>query len=515
MSHREILFRGVEFAYERSPTALFEHLDLHLPAGWTGIVGANGAGKTTLLRLALGELAPLQGQVQTPSSALYCAQRTDEAPPLLDQFLAAAEAEACLLRGRLGVAEDWLDRWDSLSHGERKRAQLGVALWRRPQVLAVDEPTNHLDLRAKELLSAALRIYTGIGLLVSHDRQLLDQLCRQCVFVDPPAAQLRPGNYTEGMAQTRREEEQTRRQRELAREERQRLEHEARRRREEAARSQARRSKRGLDPKDHDARFKRNRARVSGKDGSAGKLLRQLGGRLEQAQERLEATKVKKTYELGIWMSGARSHRRALFTLPAGTLALGEDRCLRFPDLAMGPEERIALIGPNGGGKSTLVRRILASLSLPAGQVVYLPQELPLSAARETLDRVRALPREQLGRLMSVVSCLGSRPQRLLDTAAPSPGEARKLLLALGIVQTPHLIVMDEPTNHLDLPSIQCLEGALAECPCGLLLVSHDLPFLSRLARSCWQLEEEGGGEWVLQVGEMVGLSTGPAPGGG
>ena len=115
----------------------------------------------------------------------------------------------------------------------------------------------------------------------------------------------------------------------------------------------------------------------------------------------------------------------------------------------------------------------------------------------------RALPRDQLGKLMSVVSCLGSRPQRLLETAAPSPGEARKLLLALGIVQTPHLIIMDEPTNHLDLPSIQCLEEALAQCPCGVLLVSHDLPFLGRLARTRWQLEEQAEGEWVLQVGEM------------
>ncbi|MBI2502316.1 MAG: ABC-F family ATP-binding cassette domain-containing protein [Candidatus Latescibacteria bacterium] len=510
MSHHEILFRAVEFAYDTSPAPLFEKLDLHLPAGWTGIVGANGAGKTTLLRLAIGELIPRQGRVQAPPSALYCAQRTDEPPPLLAQFL--AEAEACQLRGRLGVGEDWLERWDSLSHGERKRAQLGVALWRGPQVLAVDEPTNHLDLQAKALLSGALRTFQGVGLLVSHDRQLLDELCRQCVFIDPPAAHLRPGTFTEGMAQARLEEARAHRQRELAREERQRLEQESRRRREEAARSQARRSKRGLDPKDHDARFKRNRARISGKDGSAGKLLRQLDGRLEQARERLESAQVKKTYDLGIWMPGARSHRRALFTLPAGVLPLGEGRCLCFPDLAMAPDQRVALTGPNGGGKSTLVRRIVQSLSLPEAQVVYLPQELPLSAARQVLDRVRALPRDQLGKLMSVVSCLGSRPQRLLDTAAPSPGEARKLLLALGIVQTPHLIVMDEPTNHLDLPSIQCLEDALAGCPCGLLLVSHDLPFLARLARTRWQLEEHERGEWRLQVGEMRTFSTGPAP---
>lgn len=502
MDDSEVLFHEVGFAYETSSAPLFERLTLHLPAGWTGIVGPNGAGKTTLLRLATGELEPRQGRVQAPGKALYCAQRTDEPPLLLKELTAAADADACQLRGRLGIEPEWPDRWETLSHGERKRAQLGVALWRRPRVLAIDEPTNHLDIRARQLLSAALRTFQGVGLLVSHDRELLDELCRQCVFVEPPQAVLRPGNYTQGVEQARREEERAQRERALAREECQRLEREAVRRREEAARSQARRSKRGLDPKDHDARFKRNRARITGKDGSAGKLLRQLDGRLERAQQEHDRIQVKKTYALGIWVPGARSHRRALFTLPAGTLSLGNGRHLSFPDLAMRPDDRIALIGPNGGGKSTLVRRIVQSLNLPAGQVTYVPQELPLGAAREVLEQVRGLPRDQLGQMMNAVSCLGSRPGRLLETASPSPGETRKLLLALGIVQTPHLILMDEPTNHLDLPSIQCLEEALAECPCGLLLVSHDLRFLRHLARTQWQIEGDGT-EMALRVGEM------------
>ncbi len=91
---------------------------------------------------------------------------------------------------------------------------------------------------------------------------------------------------------------------------------------------------------------------------------------------------------------------------------------------------------------------------------------------------------------MTAVSRLGSRPASLLGSDEPSPGELRKLLLGLGIARQPYLIIMDEPTNHLDLPSIECLEEALADCPCGLLLVSHDKQFLKRLTRIRWHITQ-------------------------
>ena len=92
---------------------------------------------------------------------------------------------------------------------------------------------------------------------------------------------------------------------------------------------------------------------------------------------------------------------------------------------------------------------------------------------------------------MTIVSRLGSRPERLLRSDDPSPGELRKLLLALGMAQEPHLIIMDEPTNHLDLPSIECLEAALSDCHCGLLLVSHDQRFLEALCQQWWVIDGE------------------------
>ncbi|HKA54429.1 MAG TPA: ATP-binding cassette domain-containing protein, partial [Candidatus Binatia bacterium] len=481
MSHASVIFHNVSFTYDAASIPLLADCTAHFPEGWTGIVGANGAGKTTLLRLATGELTPQQGSVRAPVDAIYCPQRTDTAPPSFAELLAVTDGDAQEIKGRLGIEDEWLYRWRTLSHGERKRAQIGVALWRRPQVLAIDEPTNHLDAEARQLLISALGTFSGVGLLVSHDRELLDSLCCQCLFMEPPRAIMRPGGLTQGAEQARRDAAQIRRQAELARRERVHLEREAALRREEAARAHHKRSKRGLDRKDHDARFTKNLARLTGKDGAAGKLLRQLQGRLEQARCKEEQITVTKTYNLGIWLPGSCSPRNALFTIPAGSLPLGNERRLRFPELVMRPTDRVALTGPNGGGKSTLVRRIVSILDLPPEQVTYMPQEIDQDTARALLTQVRNLAKEKLGRLMTIVSCLGSRPQRLLETAEPSPGETRKILLALGITQAPHLIVMDEPTNHLDLPSIECLEDALAECPCGLLLVSHDQYFLNRL----------------------------------
>ncbi|UCD57444.1 MAG: ABC-F family ATP-binding cassette domain-containing protein, partial [Candidatus Hydrogenedentota bacterium] len=302
MSHDSISFQNISFTYDTASSPLFEELTVHFPAGWTGVVGANGTGKTTILKLATGELKPQRGHVQIPETATYCPQRTDEVPPMFANLIRATDGDAWKIKRRLDIADEWVQRWDSLSHGERKRAQIAVVLWGRPQVLAVDEPTNHLDIEARSLLAAALRSFRGIGLLVSHDRELLDTLCRQCLFVEPPEAVMRPGGYTQGSRQAMKEEEYIRKQYDIAKDVAGRLKREAVRRRDAASRARRRLSKRGLDPKDHDARDKINLARVTGKDGVDGKRLRQIDSRLRQARNKQEQYKVKKTYRMGIWL---------------------------------------------------------------------------------------------------------------------------------------------------------------------------------------------------------------------
>ena len=500
MASFRLAFRDVSFQYEGGDP-LFSDLTVHFPVGFTGIIGANGTGKSTLLKVALGELEPDEGNVQRSGEVVYCPQRTDDPPAMLDAFLAAEDGYAYGLRGRLGVEPDFSERWASLSHGERKRAQIGAALWLEPTVLAIDEPTNHIDSAARQLLLDELVSFRGVGLIVSHDRDLLDTLVSQCVWLEPPTAEVYAGGYTTTRELREAEREVRVREREKATRERDRIQREVVKRREKAARSHKDRSKRGLKIGDHDARFKKNLARVTGKDGQAGRLLRQLDGRAKQAQERADAARVDKHHELGIWLPGSLSKRSALLTLDETEIPLGSDRRhLAIPPLTMAPSDRIAIRGPNGSGKSTLLRHVLPRLNVEADRITSIPQEIDAATGAGILSEAQRLPRDRLGQVMRTVSRLGSRPERLLSSRNPSPGEIRKLMLALGMSLAPHIVVMDEPTNHLDLPSIECLEEALAECPCGLLLVSHDERFLERLTETQWRIESADGIDSTLHV---------------
>ena len=347
-----LAFRNLSFTYDSATQALFVGLQTHFPCGWTGVVGPNGSGKTTLLKLAVGMLQPQAGTVGGAQSAGYCAQRTDDIPAEFDEFIGSTQKAARRLKGRLKLGGDWPDRWGSLSHGERKRAQLAVALWHEPDVLAVDEPTNHLDSYARDLLNAALAAFAGVGILVSHDRELLDDLCGQCLFVDPPHAVMRPGGYTQGARQQQAELEHDRQRYHQARGEAGRLKTESARRRQAASRGDKRHSKRNLARKDSDGRAKIDMARISGRDAVGGKLLRQMHGRLKQAEQTLADITLKKEHRLSFWLPGSKARRDALFSIPPADVSLGAGRRLSFPELVMHPADRIALSGPTAAARA-------------------------------------------------------------------------------------------------------------------------------------------------------------------
>ncbi len=485
-------FQRVSFRYPSAPADLFVDLSLQLDPGWTGVVGANGAGKSTLLDLAAGGLEPTRGRVARPAVVACCPQRTDAPPPALEALCLDWSAGACRWRGLLAVPEDAAWRWETLSHGERKRCQLAVALASEPDLLVVDEPTNHLDEPGRERLLRALVRFRGIGLLVSHDRALLDRLCARCLFLGGDEPTTRPGGWSAGQAQADHDRATAVRVRQRARQQLARAEAQALRAAGEASGSARRLSARGLARGDSDGRAKLRLARLTGKDARAGRARQLALGRVGRAREALEAARVAPERAVGVVLPGLVHRGAALIRAPAAELALGPERRLTVPELVVGETDRVALVGGNGSGKTTLLAHLVASHRQPEERVVVVPQHLDRAEGRRLLATLRELGPEARGRALTLVSHLGSDPGSLLDSSQPSPGEARKIALALAAARSTSLLVLDEPTNHFDLPAVRALEQALQGFPAALLLVSHDPAFREAVGAVSWRLE--GGG---------------------
>ncbi|MDR2485660.1 MAG: ATP-binding cassette domain-containing protein [Treponema sp.] len=493
--HSFLAFDSVEFSYPDSVFPVLKDLSFDLRSGWTGICGENGAGKTTLLRLAAGLLKPSRGIIKRPEQVWYCPQRTDEPPDSWEDFFFSPDNEAGRLMDILKIGYTWTERWDTLSHGERKRLQIALALWRNPAMLGIDEPANHLDRDAKALIGAALSRYGGIGLLVSHDRQLLDRLCTRCLFLqDRGRAVIRPGGVSKGLEEDQREQLEKARTRNRIQNERDRLAAEADKRRRLAESARNRLSKKRIGPQDRDARAKINLAKLSGKDAVGANLYKRIENRIDKIEASLDRAGTRHESPAGITLRGTVSQKGWIFSLEEGCLYLGEERRLCFPALVMTPQDRIALTGPNGSGKSTLIRHILQNAGIP---YLYLPQEPDINESKAVLREVLGEQEKIKGEILSRFSRLGSDPRSLLQSALPSPGEVRKLLIARGVFQNPAFIVMDEPTNHLDLRSVRLLEETMKEYLGALLLVSHDEQFLAQLTEKEWRIPA---GDGRLQV---------------
>ncbi len=477
----------------RANVLQFEAIDLHLAPGWTGLVGANGSGKTTLLRLLAGELAPAGGRVvRDPGdlSLVTCPQAVEVCGPEIAAF-AAATGKARRLHGSLGLDPAELTRWPTLSPGERKRWQIGAALAADPDVLLLDEPSNHLDADGRALLLAALRRFTGIGLVVSHDRALLDQLTTATLRIHRGSLRRWPGSYSAARATWEAERavhngeygalQATRRALTL------RL-GDAHRDRAAAQlqRSAGRRMKNRLD---HDATGLLADARVAGAERMLGRRVQLLRGELTRNAAALADTDHDHERGAGVTLTGERAPKQHILAIDLPELRAGPRRLLGPVRLALARDARVLLTGRNGAGKSTLLRALVAGARCPRDRILEVPQDMSPETCAELLAELRRADADEHGRVLTRLDALGVDPGALLASPCPSPGEARKLLLARGLARGAWALVLDEPTNHLDLPSIERLEAALRDYPGAILLVTHDAALASRVTTSTWTVE--------------------------
>jgi len=471
----------VSFAYVDSEPILAA-AEARLAPGWTALVGENGAGKTTLLRLVTGELEPTAGRVHLEPAgavAILCPQTVDRPGEAVRALAASSAGPGRRLRGALALDPGALGRWETLSPGERKRWQIGAALAAEPDVLLLDEPTNHLDAPGRALLAGALRAFRGLGVLVSHDRELLDALATRTLRLH--RGELRC--YPHPLGEARRLWEQ---ERQAAWDRRGAAQAQARRIRAQLV--EARRQVEGAE-RAWTRREGLKGNRVENKHGARAHRLLVAADSAEAAVSEVPALR-----EVGrsVFLEYRRAPRPVLLGLDAAEIRAGPAPLLRDVHLRLRREDRVWLEGPNGAGKTTLLAALLEHATLPRERVLHLPQELPEGAGGRLLAEVRDLPGEVRGRVLSLVGALGTDPARLLASSEPSPGEARKLLLALGMGRHAWALLLDEPTNHLDLPTVERLEEALAAYPGALLLVTHDAQLAARCTASRWHVEEGG-----------------------
>lgn len=509
-------FENLSFSYKNSQNPLFESFNLTLQENWTVIAGANGCGKSTLLKLAAGILCPDDGKIkfngkllnvesgaETEYKVIYCPQETHEIPENLYTSFWDTDNDVRKFFSLLQIKEEMLERYDTLSGGEKKRIQIACALVEKPSLLLLDEPTNHLDKVTVKMILDALKLYEGMGIIVSHDRFFADSLCTKTVYLFNESKAYSSGEnkiaadvYSAGLTQTL---ELRQKNADSSRENWNTLNSKAQKEKQmsnrllaETAKSHARLSKKNVDVKDHDTKLKIDSYRLAGADRTTGDEKARVDSQLERTQAQRDSIKKALKRKEGFSINTADFSKPVI--IDAAQIKAGEYE-VSSPYLEISSSSKIGLSGPNGTGKTLFIKHIISEMEQKGSRdkVLYLPQEISAEEEKSILTDFQKLDEDEKGEVLSTLYRLGSEPESFHGTVnSVSPGELRKLMISMYITKPIMLLILDEPTNHMDITSIMALENALADINCGLLIVSHDESFLQKTTQSRYVISRDG-----------------------